>query len=135
MEEVGRYASALSMSFPVTVDAEISLDQHYSIPSDGQIELLQYRVDYVIPSSTKVPPFYAATIEAAVAPGETTGFTVTVSGSVQAAWMNQQFAENEVATDATLTVAGYDPHDEPFQADATFALVFGDFGSSSDTGQ
>lgn len=120
---------------PVYVTADVSLDTHYSVPADGEIEVLQYRVDAAIPGTTATPPFFAAETSATVAVGETAALVFQVAGTAQVAWIDEHFGGDEIGAEAKLTIAGRGPDDRVFEVSDGFAVTYGDYGTgSTDTG-
>jgi hypothetical protein len=109
------------------------LEVHVSVQSDDipnpAVEILQYRVDYDLPDVLELVPYYASATSVDVSAEAPATFNVRAAGERQREWIVSGGYDRIDGT-GTLTLAGYDQDDKVRTAEASFDIVFGDFGGT-----
>ena len=114
------------------VEASVSIDAHGH--ADAAIEILQYRVDYDLVGVAEQVPYYASETNLTVSADTAATLTVNAAGERQREWIIARFGFDQLQGTATLTLAGYDQDDNVKQAEAEFAIRFGDLEDGSGGG-
>lgn len=94
-----------------TVVLDLEFEGGYR-PSEDQVELLQYRVDYDIPDLRAKVPFFAAETAITLRPGGRVQISLPLVGRKQRSALTSGVTQLPMEGLVTLTLAGYDPQNE-----------------------
>lgn len=100
---------------------------------DDIVELLQYRIDYNLAFVKEGMPYFAGTVNVALAPGDSASMVLTVAGTAQRKYVAKEVGSDPVGGTATLKFAGYDWDDGQFTTESEFDLRFADLANDSGT--
>lgn len=107
-----------------SVDVQIAYAKG-TTPQQGNVQLLQYRVDYTLTGVRGDVPFYAGQTSFDLPPGGNQTQTVRAVGSAQRDFVRQAAGDAVVTGTAKLTLAGYDYDNRQVTIDAVFEVSFG----------
>lgn len=112
----------------------VSIPEDITIGSSASLELVQYRVDYALPSLSGAGevPFFAAELGAlAVAFAGSTAFALDPAGDQQRDWVYAQVGGEGVEGVATVTIAAYDEQDALVNLSLDFDITFADLETAA----
>jgi hypothetical protein len=103
------------------------------IPQQGDVQLVQYRVDFTLPGLSGTVPFYAGQTSFALSPGKSQSESLLVAGTTQRQFVQLAAGGRAVSGTAKLTLAGYDFDNRQVFVSTTFAVTFSPVSGSAPT--
>lgn len=119
-----------------TVSVAATFQESVMVDIDASIQLLQYKVEYVLDGVDTPVTYFADTTDQTISSGQTASFDIRMAAASQRALVSSLAGGQPVSGTATLTFAGYDWKDYVLTVEQQVPVVFDDYAdaSTSDTG-
>jgi hypothetical protein len=106
----------------------VGFDEDAQLSDETEVEFLQYRIDYTVPSLASPIPFHAGRLQLLVYPEKASFGVLPSAGEKQRDFVvDNNLGDVEIGGKAVLTLAGYDQYDEQVFLETVFDISFGDF--------
>ena len=106
--------------------ASVAYDEAGGVVPDASVELLQYRVDYVVEGLAEPVPYLAGGLAVRVLAGAETSFALVLAAYRQREHLLEHLGQEAVEGRASVTLEGYDAGDLLVRLRAELAITAGD---------